>query len=77
MNTKERNGFVDYKVRDDIKLDAGLKMASHCHATDEAVAEVARLRHACHAGEARLADLLADHRDFCAREESSKEQTRL
>ena len=44
------------------KLDAGLKMAAQCHATDEAVAEVARLRHACYAGEARLADVLADHR---------------
>ena len=31
----------------------------------------------CYAGEAKIADLLADHRDFCAKEESSKEQTRL
>ena len=59
------------------KLDAGLKMAAQCHATDEAVAEAERLRHACYGGEARLADLLADHRDFCAKEESLKEQTRL
>ena len=36
MNTNERNDFVGYKVRDDIKLDAGLKMAAQCHATDEA-----------------------------------------
>jgi len=59
------------------RLDADLKMAAQCYVTDEAVAEVARLRHACYAGKAKITDLLADHRDFCAKEESLKEQTRL
>ena len=38
------------------RLDAEFKMAAQCYVTDEAVAEVARLRHACYAGKAKIAD---------------------